>query len=134
MKISTLLVADYAKIDASDGKLDILGVFRQISAPEFPITLRRMCFVIVVQRETTDTSDRHRLEAFMEDANGETVAILEADYELPVGTLTLPGESRIICEVTDPTFATPGEYRFQVRINGGEITESVVIEVAQRES
>ena len=134
MKINTLLVADYAKIDPSDGKLDILGAFRRISAKEFPVTLRRMCFVIIVQRDLTDTKDSHRFEASMEDANGETVAILEANYELPVGTATLPGESRLICEVTDPTFDKTGEYRFTVRLNDGEITESVVIEVVQREN
>lgn len=134
MKINAVLVADYAKIDPSDGKLDILGVFRQIDADGFPFTLRRICLVVIVQRDPSDTDHSHRFEACMEDVNGEAVAILEADYELPPGTGTLPGQYGVIFEVSDPTFNVPGGYQFRVRLNDGEITESVVIEVVQRES
>ena len=46
MKINTVLVADYAKVDPADGKLDILGIFRQIVADEFPVTVRRICLIV----------------------------------------------------------------------------------------
>ena len=84
MRINTVLVADYAKVDPSDGKLDILGIFRQISAEEFPVTLRRICLVIVVQQDTGEMTESYRFEAFMEDAEGETVTTIEATYQLPV--------------------------------------------------
>lgn len=129
-----MLVADYARIDPSNGKLDVLGAFRQITAESFPVTLPKICFVVIVQRDPTDTGDSHRFEAFMKDANGETVAIVEATHELPVDAQTLPGQYSVICELTDPRFDAPGEYQFHVRLNDGELSESVLIEVVQRES
>lgn len=133
MRINTVLVADYAKVDPSDGKLDILGIFRQISAEEFPVTLRRICFVVIVQQDPDDKTDSHRFEAFMEDAEGEIVTTIEATYEFPERKATLPEPYGVICEFTEPTFDVPGDYRFGVRLNDGEITESRLIEVVQRE-
>jgi len=133
MKINTVLVADYAMVDPSDGKLDILGVFRRITADCFPVTLRRICFVVIVQQDPDETTDSYRFEAFMEDAEGETVTTLEATYEFPESTASLPESHGVIYEFAEPTFDVPGEYRFGVRLNDGEITESVVIEVVRHE-
>ncbi len=70
----------------------------------------------------------------MTDTNGEIVATLEANFELPANTAILSGQFSVICEFIEPRFEAPGGYRFDVRLNDGEITESVVIEVVQRES
>ena len=134
MKINTVLVADYAKVDPSDGKLDILGIFRQISAQDFPVTLRRICLVVIVQQDPNETTDLHRVEAFMKDPECEIVATIESTYEFPERKVTLPEPYGLICEFTDPTFDVPGKYRFGVRMSDGEITESVVIEVVRREN
>ena len=133
MKINTVLVADFAKVDPSDGKLDILGVFRQITVECFPVTLPRICLVVVVQQDLGETTESYRFEAFMEDADGETVTTIEATYQLPESEATSSESYGVICEFTEPTFEVPGDYRFGVLLNNGEITESVVIEVVQRE-
>lgn len=133
MKINTVLVADFAKVDPSDGKLDILGVFRQITVECFPVTLSRVCLVIIVQQDLGESTESYRLEAFMEDADGETITTIEATYQLPEGEAISSEPYGVICEFTEPTFDVPGDYKFGVRLNDGEITESVVIEVVQRE-
>lgn len=134
MKINTVLVADYANVDPSDGKLDILGVFRQIAAEEFPVTLRRICLVVIVQQDPGETTESYRFEAFFDDTDGETIATFEATYQFPESKANLSEPYGVICEFTEPTFDLPGIYRFGVRLNEGEITESVVVEVVQRET
>lgn len=133
MKINTLLVADYAKVDPFDGKLDILGVFRQIAAEEFPVTLRRICMVVILQQDAGETPQSYRLEVFMEDTDGEAVTTFEATYQLPESKASLSEPYGVIYEFAEPTFDAPGDYRFGVRLNDGEITETVVIEVVRRE-
>lgn len=134
MKINTILVADYASVDPSNGKLDILGVFRQVSAENFPVTLRRICLVVIVQEDPDETTDFHLVEAFMEDAEGEIITTIEATYEFPERKATLPEPYGLICEFSEPIFDEPGEYRFGVQMNDGEITDSVIVEVVQREN
>ena len=134
MKINTVLVADYAKVDPADGKLDILGIFRQIAADEFPATLRRICLVVIVQQDPGETTESYRFEAFLDDAEGDSVTTLEATYQIPERMVNVSEPYGVICEFTEPTFEAPGDYRFGVRLNDGEISDSVVIEVVQREN
>ena len=46
MKILMMVTADYASIEPQTGKLNIIGVFNQINAQEFPTSHRRMYLVI----------------------------------------------------------------------------------------
>lgn len=133
MKINTVLVADYANVDPADGKLDILGVFRQIAAENFPVTLRRICMVVIVQQDPGETTESYRFEAFMDDVEGETVTTVEATYQFPESEENLSEPFGVIYEFTEPTFDVPGDYSFGVRLNDGEITESVLIKVVRRE-
>lgn len=133
MKISTLLLADYAKIDPSDGKLDILGSFRQIYSNEFPVTLRRICLVAVIEREPSDRSVPYQLQVTWEDDSGEVNGLTEFSFELPEDTQTLPGEFCLIHELNGPKFARPGLYNFCVNLSESGVSASKTIEVIERD-
>ena len=132
MKISTLLLADYAKIDPSDGKLDILGSFRQIYSTDFPTTLRRICLVAVIEREPGDRGETHQLEVTWEDESGDVNSLTEFAFELPDDTHTLPSEFCLIHELNSPKFTKPGLHNFCVSLREGGVSACKTIEVIER--
>ncbi len=132
MKISTLLVADYAKIDPSNGKLDVLGSFSQIYASEFPTSLRRVCLVAVIEREPEDSSEKHHIDVAWTDGDGAIQGQIEFSFELPEDSPTLPGEFCLIHELNSPKFTKPGTYRFCVSVNEDDAFACKSIEVIER--
>ena len=132
MKISTLLVADYAKIDPLNGKLDVLGSFRQIHSSDFPMSLRRICLVAVIERESEDSSGSHQLDVSWTDEAGELNGLIEFSFELPENTSALPGEFCLINEINGPRFAKPGIYSFCVHVRETDASACKTIEVIER--
>ncbi len=132
MKISTLLVADYAKIDPADGKLDVLGSFRQIYSRNFPTSLRRICLVAVIERELGDSSESYQLNITWKDADGDVNGFTEFMFDLPEDTQALPGEFCLIHELNGPKFTKPGTYSFCVSVGESGAVACKTIEVIER--
>ena len=131
MRIVALLAADYARIDNPDGKLDILGAFRKIFADQFPFTPRRICFVLVLEVDAEESTRTREVEARLDGPDGEALTAIEAT--LPsLAESKEAGQFSVICEMETPSFASPGEYAFRVRFDGGEFEASTVFEVVQR--
>ena len=131
MRIVALLAADYERIDNPDGKLDILGAFRKIFADKFPFTPRQICFVLMLEVSAEESTRSHEVEARLDGPDGAALMAIEAT--LPsFAQSEEPGQFSVICEIEAPSFASPGEYAFHVRFDGGEIEASTVFEVVLR--
>ena len=133
MKILMMVMADYASIDSSTGKIHILGLFRQMWAQTFPITHHRMCLVVKIEGEISDSRNPHKLSVALTDEDGVEMIAIEGGFEMLDSPPGIPPECNMVLELNALVFQKPGEYRFYARINDDEAEESVVMQVIQRQ-
>ena len=82
MKILMMVTADYASIEPQTGKLNIIGVFNQINAQEFPTSHRRMYLVIKIGGEIFDNPNPHKLSVALADEDGIEIVAIEGEFEM----------------------------------------------------
>ena len=133
VKILMMVTADYASIEPQTGKLNIIGVFNQINAQEFPTSHRRMYLVIKIGGEIFDNPNPHKLSVALADEDGIEIVAIEGEFEMLSSSPGILPQHSALLEVNDAVFHRPGDYRFYVNVNDGEAEESVVMQVTQRQ-
>ena len=133
MKILMMVTSDYAAVEPQTGKLNIIGVFNQINAQEFPTSHRRMYLVVKIGGEISDSRNPHKLSVALTDEDGVEMIAIEGGFEMPNSPPGIPPECNMVLELNALVFQKPGEYRFYARVNDGEAEESVVMQVIQRQ-
>ena len=133
MKIIMMVAADYAAVEPQTGKINILGLFRQIGARVFPVSLPRMCFVVKVEGEISDSPNPHLFKLKLVDEDGEEILNLEGSFDMPSSTIGMPLECNVVMEINHLNFQKPGQYRLFVSLDDGVAEESTVIQVIQQE-
>jgi len=128
-----MVTADYAAVEPATGKIHILGVFRQIHAQKFPARHRRMCLVVKIEGEISDSRNPHKLSVTLTDEDGAEMITIEGGFEMPGSSPGIPPEYNALLEFNELVFQKSGEYRFYVRVNDDEVEEATVIQVIQRE-
>ena len=137
MKIS-ILTADYASVDGVTGKLNILGVFQNIWAADFPCRHRRMYLAVLFEGEYLENRDGRQLAVALADLDGKEIIRIEGTFAMPSNAPGIPSEHNAIFEFNDIVFQKPGDYTFFVEVSGNE-TETIenarrVIQVRQQEA
>lgn len=132
MKIVMMVTADYAAVEPQTGKINIIGVFRNINTSKFPTTHPRMYLVIVVAGEMNESPNPHRMSVSMLDEDGKVIASFESAFELPSGTPGISPEHRAVIELNGVVFPDAGDYVFEVNIDDGLGVASTVVQVAKR--
>lgn len=101
-----------------DGRLDVHGVYHDLSAPGFPARQDRLVLVIVLEWGRSDHG-RYLFKADLEDARGEVSLTVEGETEvhLPVPG-SPPARSQLIMPLDDVVFPRAGQYQFKVRVKG----------------
>ncbi|MBI4540763.1 MAG: hypothetical protein HY704_14775 [Gemmatimonadetes bacterium] len=118
MDVDLALLADAATIDGS-GKLNILGVFDRIMAPDFPVRHGRVALVLRFAGTVQDLG-RHSVEIRLRDPAGGHVLRLDGELQLaprggwPAQAMKIPH----ILNIDGIVFQVPGEYAFDVLVDG----------------
>lgn len=133
MKVLMMIVADYANVEQQTGKLNIIGVFRNIQSRNFPIPHNRMYLVIKIGGDIMDSRNPHELFVTLTDEDGQEIFRIEGPFDMPPSPHGIPPEHNIILELNQLIFHKPGEYVFYFNVNKGEVEESTVIQVVQIE-
>lgn len=116
MKLLTLLAADYANI-AQGGKLNVMGIFRNINAQKFPIRLSSMHLVVKLGAELGEYGITRQMTIILMDEDGNEMLRISGNVELPdTGGRQRP-EANAILELKDIVFPNPGTYDFVVLID-----------------
>lgn len=129
MKITLAAMADFASVSVGD-KLNVLGVFDTIFAPQFPVRLGQMVFALRFLFEFEDSGHEHHVAIRLEDEDGKP--ILDAGGDVKVGQVP-PGASRstnMILQLQNVVFEAPGNYRWIVRY--GEESVRIPFQAVQR--
>ena len=119
MDVPVALMADAANI-SSEGKLNLLGVFSNVLAREFPFAQRGGALVFIVTLTAMDEGD-HDLQLVLIDDDGRQMAALTANLKFRIKIPeAAPIESwhHVIFPFPGVPFEEPGGYRFDLLING----------------
>jgi hypothetical protein len=116
MRVDLAVVADAANV-SQEGKLNILGIFDTIWGTSFPLRHGTMVFVVRVEGEFTEQGE-HRLELRLMDADGAQIFKAEGPLHLVGGKPGRPVKPHIILGLSGVVFPAPGDYSFEVLIDG----------------
>lgn len=113
---ATVLLADYANL-TSDGKLNVMGVFRQINASQFPCRLLSMYLVIKIQTDPVEELRGERvLIARLVDADGSVLREIEMPFKFPERSGGVRPEANFIFQITNCEFPYSGDYAWHVLV------------------
>jgi hypothetical protein len=106
-----------------DGRLDLVGVFHELSAPGFPAVQEHMTAVFLVEWEPGE-SGRLPLRADMLDEAGRKVLTIQGHTDVPDrGADRAPAQTRLIMPLERVVFPTAGRYQFQL-LAGDAVTDA----------
>ena len=131
MELILALACDDARV-RPDGKLDILGVFNELSAPGFPAAQERMTVVFVLQWDRHE-SGRIPLRADLVDEAGRVLLTIQGHTDVDTREHgRAPAQTRIVLPLQDVVFPAPGSYRFELHA-GNTALHAFSLFVSQRD-
>jgi len=116
VKILLLQVADCANV-TGDGKLNIMGIFSEINAPNFPARQPSMHLVVKLGAEFGEYGQTRTLLIVLKDIDGNDIMSLSGPIEIPKGEGGRKPEVNAILELKDVVFPKPGPYQFIVLVD-----------------
>ena len=104
-----------------EGRLDVHGVYHDLSAPGFPARQDHLVLVLVIEWGREDHG-RYLFKADLEDADGNVSLTVEGETEVH---RSLPGRpparSQLIMPIENVVFPRPGQYTFRVKVKGNAL-------------
>jgi hypothetical protein len=101
-----------------EGRLDLHGVYHDLSAPGFPAKQDRLVLVLVLEWERHDHG-RYLFKADLEDPRGEVSLTVEGETEVHhPGPGSPPARSQLIMPLDEVIFPRAGQYQFRVKVKG----------------
>ncbi|MBA3870372.1 MAG: hypothetical protein H0X30_14600 [Anaerolineae bacterium] len=115
-----LLVADYANVDQG-GKLNVLGAFGRIYAPQFPALHASLHLVVKLGADIEDFGKEKQFNVYFRDADGKILLALPTiPFTLNSKNMPVP-EVNFIIQVQNLVLPSAGQYDFEVMVDGEEI-------------
>ena len=104
-----------------DGRLDLIGIFNDLSAPGFPAMQDMMTVVFVVEWEP-DEAGELPLRADMIDEAGRKLLTIQGHTQVePRGADRSPPQTRLIMPLQKVIFPKAGRYRFELVAGGNAV-------------
>lgn len=122
-EVRLAVLCDHALV-GQDGKVSVLGIFRNISVSDLPAQHPRMFVVAVLGLE----AGPHAVVVQLRGPDGRP-----AMQHAPEMTVHSSGDSQdvnVIVELNNLSFASYGEYRFDLEVDG-HTTESLAVSIVQ---
>ena len=116
MKLILFLVADYANI-TRDGKLNLMGIFNDIYAQNFPARHSSMHLVAKLAAELGEYGQTRDFTVKLLDADGNSIFDLSGQLQVPPGGQGRIPEVNLILELKDITFPKEGFYQFVLLVD-----------------
>ncbi len=114
MRAELVLVCDYANIEKS-GKLNVMGIFREIGASGFPTRHPEMHVVVALVASTAERGKSRKLTIQIIGEDGEKVIDWSRQIEVPEGV----GDAEVnqILRLRDVIFPKEGLYAAHVLVD-----------------
>jgi hypothetical protein len=113
-----------------DGRIDLIGVFDELSAPGFPAMQERMAAVFVLEWEPGEAG-RQELRADLVDESGRKLLTIEGHTDVEERDPARPAaHTRLVVPLEKVFFPAPGRYRFDL-VAGGDAVPACAFFVGQ---
>ena len=101
-----------------EGKIDLHGVYSDLSAPGFPAKQDKLVLVLVLEWAPSDEG-RYLFKADLEDDEGNISLTVEGETEVRAPAPGHPpSRSQLIMPMEDVVFPHAGQYTFRVKVKG----------------
>jgi hypothetical protein len=114
MNLVLAIACDKAEVGA-DGKLNVEGIYNELSAPDFPAAHPSITVVLVMEWDIHDTGEQP-IRADLIDPQGAMVVTIQGhtDVELAPDN-EVPPQTRIVLPLQNVVFPIPGRYHLRVQ-------------------
>lgn len=113
-----------------DGRLDLVGIFNELSAPGFPALQEHMTAVFLVEWDEGESGELP-LRADMIDDSGRKLLTIQGHTQVDARAADrAPAQTRLIMPLEKVVFPKPGRYRFEL-VAGGDVAEAISFFVGQ---
>lgn len=113
-----------------DGRLDLVGMFDELSAPGFPAMQDRMTVIFVVEWDASEAG-RQPLRADMIDEAGRKLLTIQGHTDVEArAEERAPARTRLVMPLEKVVFPKPGRYRFDL-VAGGDAVEACTFFVGE---
>lgn len=116
MELLTILAADYANI-TQNGKLNVMGIFGNIYAPNFPARHLSMTLVVKLGANLGEYGEQRQLSIRLMNADGIEIWRFENPVQIPQPTGGQRPEINAIIQINEIVFPEPGRYQFGVYVD-----------------
>ena len=101
-----------------EGKIDLHGVYSDLSAPGFPAQQDKLVLVLVLEWSPSDEG-RYLFKADLEDDEGNVSLTVEGETEVRAPAPGHPpSRSQLIMPMEGVIFPHAGQYTFRVKVKG----------------
>ncbi|HEX6558848.1 MAG TPA: hypothetical protein VF021_05280 [Longimicrobiales bacterium] len=120
MNLVLAIACDKAEV-APDGKLNVEGIYNELSAPDFPAAHPALTVVLVIEWDMHDAGEQP-IRADLVDPQGEMVVTIQGhtDVELAPDN-EVPPQTRIVLPLENVIFQTPGRYHLRVQAGASSV-------------
>lgn len=120
MEAKTILVADYANI-AEGGKVNVMGIFRDIYSPAFPARQPEMFLVVILQASAAEKGQKRNVTIKLINSDASQMLMDYSQvFDVPDAPPGRKSEINIILRMRDLVFLKPGPYSFSVLVDNDE--------------
>ena len=120
MNVPLAFLADAANI-SQEGKLNVLGVFDNITAASFPTVHPAMALVFGITASAAEHGHSRTCQIRLRNADGGQLLDIEGDLEVgQPGNMAAPNSIYIPFRLPPITFPRAGDYAFHILIGGDE--------------
>lgn len=120
MEVTVAVLADYANV-SKDGKLNIMGIFQEVNAPELPYQLPQMYLVLSFTAGPAEFASVKNVRVVLLHSDGQEVFSLRAQMQVP--NAARPGRRAYINEtigLAGVPFQQAGDYAFSILVGDDE--------------
>ncbi|NCG33370.1 MAG: hypothetical protein GWP44_10880 [Proteobacteria bacterium] len=110
-------ICDHAN-PTPEGKIDLHGVYHDLSAPGFPAKQEMLVLVLVLEWDRSDHG-RYIFKADLEDDEGNISLTVEGETEVSIPAEGHPpSRSQLVMPMHGGVFPHAGQYTFRVKVKG----------------
>lgn len=105
-----------------DGRLNIHGVFNELSAPDFPARQDHIVLAGIVEWHR-DSAGRIPFKMDFMDPQGISIFTIDGHTDVDARPASCtPARTQFVLPLTNVMFPAPGRYQMRIDINGNEIS------------
>jgi hypothetical protein len=122
MRINLFLLADYANI-SEDKKLNIMGIFTEINAYQFPIRHSSMHLVLSMSPDIGEFGENRTLRFRLFDPDGKEIFSLPLPCSIPNPQHGRKPTINFVVNLRDVIFPVPGPYNLVLQLDKDQKAE-----------